>query len=173
MPKLERMGILITLFQQLTSPSLKEILCLFSRMLYDYVPQCYRNVPVTADMSMEKIRYISPAIHFSKQDLELMWKNWKQVDRMDTEDGNMVEQLEELMRSLTLVQDLEDTGGAWRMWRSNRLSLPGVISGQSIGSLGGQETALPGQEENPEMKSQGGEDENPLSELKLISTLSK
>ena len=142
MPKLERMGILITLFQQLTSPSLKEILCLFSRMLYDYVPQCYRNVPVTADMSMEKIRHISPAIHFSKQ-----------VDRMDTEDGNMVEQLEELMRSLTLVQDLEDTGGAWRMWRSNKLSLPGVISGQSIGSLGGQETALPGQEENPEMKS--------------------
>ena len=44
---------------------------------------------------------------------------------MDTEDEYMVDQLEELMRSLKLVQELEDTCGAWRTWRISSLSVEG------------------------------------------------
>ena len=52
---------------------LKFLVC---RMLYDtdiqdqglphcqYVPESYRNVALTADTAMEKIRLISPAVHF-------------------------------------------------------------------------------------------------------------
>ena len=68
MPKLERMGNLITILVKLTSTMLTEIPCLVCRILYDtniqdkgiphYVPETYRNVSLTADMAMEKIRLI-------------------------------------------------------------------------------------------------------------------
>ena len=69
-PKLERMGIQNILLVGLTSAGLMEILCLFTKMLYDcqmqrqeipfYVPQCYRNMALTADL--EKMGHISPAL---------------------------------------------------------------------------------------------------------------
>ena len=54
----------------LTSAGLIEILCLFTKMLYNWqiqrqwIPQCYRNVVLTADFAMDKIRRISPSVHF-------------------------------------------------------------------------------------------------------------
>ena len=67
-PKLERMGIPNTILVKLTSTMLTEIPCLVCRILYDtniqdkgiphYVPETYRNVSLTADMAMEKIRLI-------------------------------------------------------------------------------------------------------------------
>ena len=66
MPKLERMGIPMTMLLQLTSANLIEILCLVCRMLNDcniqgqgvlhYVPQSYRNMALIVDLAMEKIR---------------------------------------------------------------------------------------------------------------------
>ena len=74
MPKLERMAIPITILVKLTPTQLSEILCLVCRMLYNtkiqdkgiphYVPESYRNLSLTADMAMEKIRLTSPAAHF-------------------------------------------------------------------------------------------------------------
>ena len=57
--------------------------------------------------------------------MEQLWKHKRQVEKMDTEDEYMVDQLEELMRSLKLVQELEDTCGAWRTWRISSLSVEG------------------------------------------------
>ena len=68
MPKLERMGIPITILVKLTFTQLTEILCLVCRILNNtkvqdkwiphYVPDSYRNLSLTVDMAMEKIRLL-------------------------------------------------------------------------------------------------------------------
>ena len=60
-----------------------------------------------------------------QQDLEQLWKHKRQVNNMDTEDGYMVEQLEELMRSLNMIHDLEDACGTFRTWRNQPLPVRG------------------------------------------------
>ena len=62
-----------------------------------------------------------------KHELEQVWKPKRQVDKMDTEDEYMVDQLDELIRSLTPVQDLEDNRGAWRTWRKLSLFVGGSV----------------------------------------------
>ena len=72
MPKLERMGIPMTILQELSSTQLTEILCLVcmydtkvhDKGIPDYVHEPYRNRSLTSDMAMEKTRLTSPAAYF-------------------------------------------------------------------------------------------------------------
>jgi hypothetical protein len=80
LPKLAKMGIPMTILNGLSSTQLSEVLCLICVILYDtraqkmgvpdYVPGPYRkrrdrNRSVSADMAMEKIILISPAVYFN------------------------------------------------------------------------------------------------------------
>ena len=73
-----------------------------------------------------------------------------------------VDRLEEMMKCVTLMTDMEDASTNWRKWSSNRLSLSGVTPGQSIRSLSSQETGCFGQDENLLLKTQEWEDDRPI-----------
>ena len=74
-PKLSKMGIPMTILDRLTSIQLTEVLCMVIVILYHckvqdlgiphYIPECYSRADLTAAMAMEKIRLISPAVHFN------------------------------------------------------------------------------------------------------------
>ena len=69
LPKLAKMGIPMTILDRLTSTQLTEVLCMIIIIIQlglpHYIPACYRRADLTAAMAMEKIRYITPALHFN------------------------------------------------------------------------------------------------------------
>jgi hypothetical protein len=75
MPKLAQMGIPMTILDTLTSTQFTEVVCMGIVILYqskaqemgipNYISDCYMSSDLTADMAMEKMRFISPALHFN------------------------------------------------------------------------------------------------------------
>ena len=97
-----------------------------------------------------------------KREKEMKWivqRKERKLKEVVKEEESGLQEMTELLKCMTLMQELECASGMWMTWSSNRLSLSGVASRQSNESLSRQETVYSGQDENLLVKALGEKDE--------------